>query len=117
MVFGRRNKYGAKATIVDGIRFASQLEATRYGQLRTLQHAKLISRLERQVEYRFVVNEVLIAKYRADFRYRSLTGQLVVEDVKGFRTRMYTLKRKLMLALYHITITEWPHRTESRQKS
>ncbi|NCB05918.1 MAG: DUF1064 domain-containing protein, partial [Clostridia bacterium] len=38
-----RSKFNAKATVVDGIRFDSQAEARRYGQLQALQAAGAIS--------------------------------------------------------------------------
>lgn len=42
----------------------------------------------------------------ADFVYFDEQGQLVVEDVKGMKTREYILKRKLMLWVYGIKIKE-----------
>lgn len=41
--------------------------------------------------------------YRADFKYTE-DGKTVVEDVKGFRTKEYILKRKMMLWKYGIRI-------------
>lgn len=39
--------------------------------------------------------------YRADFRYTDTkTGGVVVEDVKGFRTDVYKLKKKMLLYKY-----------------
>ena len=46
-------------------------------------------------------------KYVADFTYTDAnTGYFVVEDVKGFRTKDYIIKRKLMLWVHHIRIKE-----------
>lgn len=39
-------------------------------------------------------------KYVADFMYTLPSGEIVVEDVKGVRTKDYTIKRKLMKLLY-----------------
>jgi len=47
-----------------------------------------------------------IGSYRADFTYVNEDGQPIVEDVKGFRTPVYRLKKKLMRALYGIEILE-----------
>ena len=44
--------------------------------------------------------------YRADFQYIDKDGNLVVEDVKGMRTKEYVLKRKMMLYFHGIRITE-----------
>lgn len=43
----------------------------------------------------------------ADFQYQDAkTGNLVVEDTKGVRTKDYIIKRKLMLSVYDIKIKE-----------
>lgn len=43
--------------------------------------------------------------YIADFVYYQ-NGEVVVEDTKGFRTKEYIIKRKLMLYMHHIRIKE-----------
>ena len=43
--------------------------------------------------------------YIADFVYKK-NGETIVEDTKGVRTKEYIVKRKLMLWVHHITITE-----------
>ena len=45
------------------------------------------------------------AHYIADFVYME-DGKKVVEDTKGFRTKDYILKRKLMLMVHNIRIKE-----------
>lgn len=45
--------------------------------------------------------------YIADFVYRDAkSDKLVVEDTKGFKTKDYIIKRKLMLHVYNIKIQE-----------
>lgn len=45
--------------------------------------------------------------YKADFVYIDVeTGQLVVEDTKGVKTKDYIIKRKLMLYVHGIRIRE-----------
>ena len=44
-------------------------------------------------------------KYKADFVY-SKNGKMVVEDVKGYKTPDYIIKRKLMLYIHGIEIRE-----------
>ena len=107
----RRSKYGAVPTTVDNVRFASKKEAKRYGELMLLSSGPTphVMSLELQPEWDLIVNNVLICKYRADFRYRSLGGyewSTVVEDVKGFKTPAYRLKKKLMKAIHGIEIRE-----------
>src|SRR5688500_18682670 len=47
----KRNKYGARVTWLDGIRFAAQREADRYSQLRLLELAGKITALQTQPKY------------------------------------------------------------------
>jgi hypothetical protein len=99
------NKYNAISTEVDGIRFQSRREAQRYVELRDAQARGEITGLERQVRYPIRVNDRHICAYLADFRY--LRGaETVVEDVKGYKTDVYKIKRKLVEALYSIKINE-----------
>jgi hypothetical protein len=99
------SKYHARATTVDGIRFASAAEARRYSELILLQSAGEITDLELQPHYKCVVNGQNVATYIADFRYIE-HGKVIVEDVKGVRTPVYRLKKKLVEALYGIEIVE-----------
>jgi hypothetical protein len=46
------------------------------------------------------------AYYDADFVYKLPSGEEVVEDAKGCKTREYRLKKKLMLQVHGITIKE-----------
>lgn len=102
-----RSKYRAKPTIVDGVRFASQAEARRYGHLKVLERAGTICDLELQPRFPLLVNQVKVATYVADFRYRFCGVALpVVEDVKGVQTPIYRLKKKMLLAQDGIIITE-----------
>jgi len=98
----RYNKYHNIKTEIDGIKFDSKKEADRYVQLKILQKAGIIKNLELQPKYRlqdgFEKNGV---KYRpinyiADFRYfDNEKGHIRVEDVKGQKTDVYKLKKKL----------------------
>ena len=101
-----KNKYRAVKTEVDGIVFDSKREAARYMQLMLLERAGKISHLELQPVYDCIVNGKKICSYKADFRYFTKTGN-IVEDVKGVKTPIYRLKKKLVEALYAgVTILE-----------
>lgn len=103
----RRHKYNAKKTTIDGITFDSQKEAHRYFALKDLLRAGKITDLQLQPSFPLIINGQTIAHYVADFKYQvTCTGHIVVEDTKGFRTPTYRLKKKLVEALYPITITE-----------
>lgn len=94
--------------------FDSKREALRYQDLLFLQRAGRIEHLKRQVKYVLIPAQRRDGKvverecaYVADFVYMDVaTGDFVVEDTKGFRTKDYIIKRKLMLQEYDIRIVE-----------
>jgi len=98
-------KYKSEPQTIDGKKFDSKKEARRYRELLLLQRAGKISGLRCQVSFTLVVNEVHICRYIADFVYFE-DGKKIVEDVKGFLTKEYKLKRKLMKAVHGIIIRE-----------
>lgn len=99
------NKYHAKKTTIDGIRFDSQREGRRYLDLKLLLRGKVISGLKLQVRFPLTINGFKICDYIADFTYEE-NGEQIIEDCKGMRTYHYKLKKKLMFAIYNITIKE-----------
>jgi len=99
------NKYGARSVERDGFRFASQAEFLRYCDLRTLERSRQISNLEVHPRFRIAIGGKPICEYVADFRYLQ-DGVRVVEDVKGVRTAVYVLKKKLMSAVLGIFVRE-----------
>lgn len=101
------NKYRARRTVVNGITFDSIAESRRYSELLLMLAAGDILDLELQPSFDLVVNDRKVGVYRADFRYvRAVTGEIVVEDVKGVRTPVYRLKSKLVSALYGFDVSE-----------
>ena len=101
----RKGKFNARRTELDGIVFDSKKEAARYGDLKLLAKAGKITDLALQVEYPMIVNGHKVCSYRADFRYME-NGKTVVEDTKGFKNPIYSLKKKLLFACYGIRICE-----------
>ena len=101
----RRSKYGAKAVVIDGIRFASQKEGKRYAELKLLAKAGEIRVLQIQPQFTFEVRGVKMFTYIADFSYFR-DRKLVIEDVKGVRTPLYKLKKKIIEHEYNTEITE-----------
>lgn len=129
--FGRtkKNKYNAKKVEYDGLLFDSQKEVLRYKELSLLRSEGIISNLQRQVKYILIPTQREPAvlgprgglkqgkllenecSYIADFVYTvNETGEMVVEDVKGYQKgeayKVFTIKRKLMLFVYGIQIKE-----------
>lgn len=107
--FTRRHKYNAKRVTVDGVTFHSKREAARFQELKLLEKAGEIANLRVQPEFPLEVNGVRLGVYRADFEYSlvpNFLGGRVIEDVKGVRTAVYRLKKKLVEAQYGIMIQE-----------
>lgn len=123
------SKYKSVKTTLYGIEFDSKKEAQRYQQLKLMEKAGHICDLKRQVKYELIPAQYIDGKcveravtYTSDFEYyvinplrvRSVMidpkegtiGEHIVEDVKGMRTAVYKMKRKLMLYKYGIRITE-----------
>ena len=101
------NKYRNKKTIVDGIPFDSKKEARRYQELKLLAKGGLIKNLELQPKfevlpaYRRNGKKIEEISYIADFKFiDTQRGITVVEDVKGFKTEVYKLKKKMFLYKY-----------------
>lgn len=94
--------------------YASRKEHRRANELRLMQRAGLISDLREQVPYLLIpaqrsANGKLLERacsYVADFVYTDKDGKTIVEDTKGIRTDVYRIKRKLMLHVHGIQITE-----------
>lgn len=111
-----RSKYGAVKTTVDGVTFASKAEARRYQELRLLEKAGEVTELELQPKFPIYVSingrsrhmgDKPVCTYVADFRYRfGPTGILMIEDVKGMKTPVYRLKKKMVEAQYGVEIIE-----------
>ena len=87
------SKYRNIRTEQDGHVFDSAHEAQRYSELQLLCAAKEITMLMIQVPFPLPGD----ITYRADFVYYDLRKKcFVVEDVKGFKTKEYKIKKKLM---------------------
>lgn len=97
-----RHKFNAKKTELDGIKFDSKKEGRRYEELKLLRKAKEIVFFLRQVPFDLPGN----VKYKIDFQIFWQDGSVTFEDVKGMRTPQYIMKKKMVEALYPITIIE-----------
>lgn len=123
----KKKYYNIKTKTTDGLVFDSQREALRWEHLLLLQKAGEISDLQRQVNYELLPNQYetyerfgkdgkrlkdgtrLVERkveYIADFVYTTRSGETIVEDAKGIKTKDYIIKRKLMYAVHGIKIKE-----------
>ena len=123
-MYAPRNKYHAKKVTICGIEFDSKKEGMRWLLLKDMERNGEITGLQRQVPFELLPaiyrDEVVHLKtkdkterrlvqravhYVADFVYTK-DGKQVVEDTKGLRLPDYILKKKMMLALKGIEISE-----------
>ena len=110
----KQNKYKNKKVAVNGKVFDSKKEAKRYCELVKLEQAGLIKDLETQKKFllldTFKKNSKTYKQisYYADFVYFDVyEKKTIVEDVKGIKTQVYKIKRKLFEYKYpDLTITE-----------
>jgi hypothetical protein len=101
----RATKFGNVPTKVDGIQFASKLEAARYKELKKWQKKGIIYDLKVHPTFKLEHLGLFICKYTADFSYyRKGYNDLIVEDTKGVITDVFTIKKRLMYALKGIAV-------------
>ena len=105
-------KYHNRKITRDGETFDSVKEYRRSCELKLLERAGVIKDLKRQVKFELIPSQKVDGKvveravnYVADFTYKQ-DGKTVVEDTKGFKTKDYIIKRKLMLWVHGISIQE-----------
>lgn len=97
-----RHKFNAKITDVDGIKFHSKKEAQYYEELLLKQKAGIVLYHHRQVPIALPGK----VTYRVDFLEFHSNGTVHYIDVKGYRTKEYIAKKKMVEALYPFTIEE-----------
>lgn len=107
------SKYNNVKCRYDGRTFDSIAEAERYILLKDAMRRGIISGLKMQVPFEIVPadkdadgKKLRALKYVADFTYYDKDGELHVEDVKGVRTAVYKLKKRLMWQVHRIAIEE-----------
>jgi len=95
-----RNKFNAQKTVIDGIKFASRLEADLYLLLRKWENLKLIAHLKQQSSVPLTLAKI---KLIADFKFfamglTTIAGDLrgdVWAEAKGKELDTWRIKRKL----------------------
>jgi len=100
-------KYGNRRVCTEEGWFDSQRELRRWGELKLLQVAGQITNLRRQVPFELIPKMAgqRATYFVADFVYEE-KGKTVVEDSKGYRNRLYMLKRKLMMFRHGVEVLE-----------
>lgn len=102
-------KYNNKKINYDGYVFDSTIEYKRYIYLKDKENNGYITDLSVHPKYILLEGKEGIRNitYTADFKYTNTTTDIeVVEDVKGIKTDVYKLKKKMMKLLKNIDIKE-----------
>ena len=111
------SKYHNKKVVVDGLVFDSRKEGERWKELKLLESSGQIEKLERQVKFGLLPKQTgsdgkvieRAVQYVADFVYIR-DGEVIVEDVKGYRGGgaydVFKLKKKMMLYFFGIRVKE-----------
>ncbi len=97
-----RHKFNAVRAERDGYKFDSKKEARYYDYLMLQQQAGFLLFFIRQAPFHLPGG----VTYRVDFVEFWRTGEVNFVDVKGYKTESYKAKKKIVEALYPITIEE-----------
>jgi hypothetical protein len=90
-----KSKYGAQRTKISGYSFASKIEAQRFAELELLKRAGEVLEIQVQPQVRLSAAEIV---YKPDFLVTWANGEKIWEEVKGFETPEWRIKRRLWLA-------------------
>ena len=95
-----RHKFHAVPVKTDGIQFASKKEAAYYKELKLRQAVGDIVFFLRQVPFHLPGNIV----YRCDFQVFEKDGTVRFIDVKGYETKEFKTKKKIVESIYPVII-------------
>jgi hypothetical protein len=101
----KQNKYHNTIIEYNNIKFDSIKEKNRYVTLKQLEDLGVIKDLKLQVKFelqpsfKYRDKTIRSINYYADFTYIQ-DNKLIVEDTKGYCTKEYLLKKKLLLYKY-----------------
>ena len=96
------HKFNAVRTEVDGIKFSSKKEAKYWQELELGKKSGQLLFALRQVPFHLPGG----VRYVLDFMEFWSDGSVRMVDVKGFKTPVYTAKKKMVEALYPVKILE-----------
>ena len=104
MSFSSKRKYKNKKVICDGYKFDSIKEKTWYLKYKQMVELGVIENLTLQPKFilqepfRYEGKHNRAITYSADFQFYDIESKkIIVVDVKGFKTEVYKIKRKMLL--------------------
>ena len=95
-----KHKFRAIQTIRDGMKFPSKKEARYYDELKLAQKAGIVFFFLRQVPFHLPGN----VKVVVDFQVFYADGTVKFIDTKGVKTQSFIKGKKMVEALYPVTI-------------
>lgn len=101
-----RSKYKNVRTEYNGVLYDSKKEANYAYRLDLLQSCGEVTKWFRQVRLPLDVNGQKVCTYVVDFVVHCSDGTIEHVDVKGYKTDVYKLKKKLVKAVLDIDIKE-----------
>lgn len=107
----KKNKYGNRRFKNEEGSWDSEKEYRRWQELKLLERAGKIQDLQKKVAFELIPAAMRDHKrlrpiqYIADFVYTE-AGKTVVEDAKGYRNKLYMLKKRLMWDRHQIEVFE-----------
>lgn len=102
------NKYGNKKLDTPDGKFDSKYEYEEWCRLKLLERGHIISDLQRQVKLDLIptirTKKETLQKiiYKADFYYINEEGRKVIYESKGYKTKEYMIKKRLLIREYVI---------------
>jgi hypothetical protein len=102
----RRGKFNNRRTRYRDRIYDSAKEAAHAAMLDRQVRAGVVARWSPQVRFPVVINGKKCCDYVCDFVVDYADGRQEVVDVKGFRTSIYRLKKKIVEAIYEVKILE-----------
>lgn len=101
----KQPKYRNKRCEMDDIKFDSLRERNYYANLRRMEIAGLIRKLQVHPRYPIVINKQKVCDVVLDFSFECTKSGIVSHiDVKGMDTPVSRLKRKMVEAQYGIVV-------------
>ena len=95
-----KHKFNAIQTVRDGMKFPSKKEAHYYDQLKLAQRVGIVLFFLRQIPFHLPGN----VRYVVDFQVFNSDGTVQFIDVKGVKTPAFIKNKKMVEALYPVTI-------------
>lgn len=96
----KKNKFGAKKTIFNGVKYDSKAEAEYAALLGLHEKMGIVSEIETQPKV-YLSNAKIL--YKPDFCFLR-NGQKIYVDVKGHRTAVFNIKKRLWAAYTNDTL-------------